>query len=513
MNLLRTAMNKTWEKLLALFGALGVLLPTSPLNMPFTFRDSGVFLYAGWRILHGEIPYRDVWDHKPPVIFYINALGLAIADHSRWGVWLIELILLFFAAFLGYLLIKRLFGVLPAALGLLLFCLSLVPLIQGGNFTTEYTLPLQFAALWLFHRADPSERPALNFFLIGLTGAIAFLTKQTAVGVWLAIVVYLTVQRVVTKRGGQWAREIVFIALGGSTFIALVALFFAVQGALPQFWSAAFEYNFVYSARAGGGLPARLEMIEKGIRPLARTGLFLFGAAGYLIAVGMTLPGRLSLKGALSPLLWIGLINLPIELILIGLPGRTFPHYYMTLLPVLALFSGLAFQRVFSLVSIWKDRPAMKYFLAAALAGFFLWSSFDNYLDQVYTYRRLTKSEAIVNYIRENTSPGDQVLIWGAETSVNYFAERKSPTRFVYQYPLHRPEYVTEEMIHEFLDDVIRSRPRLIVDTGTQDPLYGFPIVTAAIEEKTAYLASHYCAAQRIDSWTVYEYSEGGCDH
>jgi hypothetical protein len=506
-------MDKTWEKLLALFGALGVLLPTSPLNMPFTFRDSGVFLYVGWRILHGEIPYRDVWDHKPPVIFYVNALGLAIADNSRWGVWLIELVLLFFAALLGYLLIKRLFGILPAALGLLLFCLSLVPLIQGGNFTTEYTLPLQFAALWLLYHADQSERPALNFFLIGMAGAVAFFTKQTAVGVWLAIVVYLTVQKIFTKRGGQSGREIVFIALGGSTFIALVALFFAVQGTLPQFWSSAFEYNFVYSARAGSDLAARLDMIEKGIRPLARTGLFLFGAAGYIIAVGMILFGRRSMKGALSPLLWIGLVNLPIELILIGLPGRTFPHYYMTLLPVLALFSGLTFQRIFSLVSIWKDRPAMKHLLAAGLAGFFLWSSFDNYLNQVYTYRRLTRSETIVNYIQETTSPGDQVLIWGAESAVNYFAERKAPTRFVYQYPLHRTGYVTEEMIHEFLDDVIRDRPRLIVDTGTQDPLFGFPIVSDAIEEKTAYLTSRYCAAQRIASWTVYEYSEGGCDH
>lgn len=346
-----------------------------------------------------------------------------------------------------------------------------------------------------------------------MAGAIALLTKQTAIGIWLAIGVYLTAQRLFSKQAVQWVREMSFISLGGLTFIALTAVFFAMQGALLHFWSAAFEYNFVYSARAGSDFAARLDMIEQGIRPLARTELFLFGAAGYVIAIANILLRRLSTTSASFPLLFAGLINLPIELILIGAPGRTFPHYYMTLLPVLALFTGLTFQAVFSLFSIWKDRPAMKYLLAAGLAGFFLWSSFDNYLNQVYIYRRLTKSETIINYIRENTSPGDQVLIWGAETSVNYFAERKSPTRFVYQYPLHRTGYVTEGMIHEFLDDVIRNRPRLIVDTGTQDPLYGFPIITAAIEEKAVYLTSHYCPAQRIDSWTVYEYAEGGCDH
>jgi hypothetical protein len=107
MKFIQTLIEKTWEKLLVLFGALFVLLPVSPLNMPFTFRDSGVFLYLGWRILNGELPYRDIWDHKPPVIFYLNALGLAISGNSRWGVWAVELAFLFAVAFIGYLLIKK----------------------------------------------------------------------------------------------------------------------------------------------------------------------------------------------------------------------------------------------------------------------------------------------------------------------------------------------------------------------------------------------------------------------
>ena len=95
MKALRKIIDRSWEKLLVFSGALCVLLPVSPLNMKFSYSDSGVFLYTGWRILNGELPYRDVWDHKPPIIFYINALGLAIANNSRWGVWLIELHALF----------------------------------------------------------------------------------------------------------------------------------------------------------------------------------------------------------------------------------------------------------------------------------------------------------------------------------------------------------------------------------------------------------------------------------
>lgn len=69
---------------------VGILsLPTKE-NIPG--RDSGVFLYIGQQILDGSIPYRDIWDHKGPVIYYINAVGLFIGHGSLWGVWLVQLI-------------------------------------------------------------------------------------------------------------------------------------------------------------------------------------------------------------------------------------------------------------------------------------------------------------------------------------------------------------------------------------------------------------------------------------
>ncbi len=54
---------RAFEALLLL--ALGLLtleamLQAYPALRPFPERDSGVFLYTGWRILAGEVPYRDV---------------------------------------------------------------------------------------------------------------------------------------------------------------------------------------------------------------------------------------------------------------------------------------------------------------------------------------------------------------------------------------------------------------------------------------------------------------------
>ncbi|HJS19052.1 MAG TPA: glycosyltransferase family 39 protein [Anaerolineales bacterium] len=510
MQSLRNIIYKTWDKVLILLGVLCVLLPTSPLNMPLVYRDSGVFLYTGWRILSGELPYRDIWDHKPPVILYLNALGLAISEHSRWGVWLIEVILLFAAAFLGFQLIKRLFGVLPSVFSLMLWLLTLVFVLQGGNLTTEYTLPLQFAALFLVYHADRSSRPDWDFFLIGLTGAIAFFTKQTAIGTWIAIVIALTLQRLMSRQGRRWTRELMFLVLGGLTFSAIVILFFGLQGALPQFWSAAFEYNFAYASRAASSLTERLDAIVKGVRPLTRAWLFQLAMISYLLTIALILFRRNSVGKALT-LLLIGLVALPIELILIEIPGRTFAHYYMTLLPVLALFCGVALWGILSLTPDRKFLNISKYVFVFFLAGIVLWNSFDGYLNQLYIYRDFKKNEPVIQFIKENTSPDDQVLLWGAETAINYFAQRKSPARFVYQLPLSQENYAAASFIDQFYDDVIQNQPKFIIDTDTNEPLYRFPITNETIEEKISYLEAHYCLVRRIDSWKIYEYSESGC--
>jgi 4-amino-4-deoxy-L-arabinose transferase-like glycosyltransferase len=510
MKSLRNIINQTWEKLLVLCGALCVLLPTSPLNMPLAYRDSGVFLYIGWRILNGELPYRDVWDHKPPLIFYINALGLALTDNSRWGVWLIELAALFVAAYLGFQLIKRIFGIFPAVFSLVLWLLSLVPLLQGGNFTTEYTLPLQFTALWLAYDAERLKFSGWRFFLIGLTGAIAFFTKQTAVGMWIAIVIYLTLRKLSAGLIRQRLREISLIILGGVTVSMVMAGFFWAQGALPQFWSAAFEYNFVYASVTNSGLATRLDSILAGIKPLLRTGLFQVSMTGYIMAV-LFLIFKKNTASKFAEILFIGLLNLPIELMLAGISRKTYPHYFMTMLPVLALFTGMAVWTVISLTSKWKIPVLLRYAAAAGVTGFFIWTSFYSYMDQIFIYRKFTKNEPVINYIKEVTAPQDYVLLWGAETSVNYFSQRRSPTRFVYQYALEREGYVNEELILEFLKDVIQNRPQLIINTNSSKPIYEFPIHTESMDEKITYLQSHYCLVQDIDSWTVYQYSETQC--
>ena len=53
--------------------------------------DSAVFQYIARMILDGKMPYRDVFDHKGPLIYLFNTAGLFIS--KQIGLWIVELIL------------------------------------------------------------------------------------------------------------------------------------------------------------------------------------------------------------------------------------------------------------------------------------------------------------------------------------------------------------------------------------------------------------------------------------
>ena len=114
-----------------------VLLPDIPLLHPIPGRDSGVFLYAGQRLLQGVPPYESIWDHKPPAIFFIDAVGLLLGQGSLWGVWLLEIASLIFATLIGYTLLRRIFGTVPALIASVWSLITLAFLLEGGNLTED----------------------------------------------------------------------------------------------------------------------------------------------------------------------------------------------------------------------------------------------------------------------------------------------------------------------------------------------------------------------------------------
>lgn len=452
--------------------AFVALVPFMPSVHAIPFRDSGVFQYIGWRMLNGEVPYRDVWDHKPPLIFFVNALGLALGGGSRWGVWAIELASLVGANLIAFYLMRKAWGPFPALFGTCCAALATVVVFDGGNMTEEYALPLNFALLALYRKSETEgQRPGLVMAMGALTAA-AFLLKLNMIGVGFSVCLCLAIGRI---RAGRWrdlGSGIFFFALGAIIVLGACVAYFAHNDALQDLWETAIVYNFAYAEVTW---TERIASARQGLRLMLRAGILAPAALGF-VAACISLVRRSRLKDyQLDPLLPVLLLNLPVEIFLSSTTGRSYPHYYFAWIPALALLSAyfvsVLLQRSENGESLIPTLTSsrIRAICVGILCVFALYPArhWVNWIVKAREHHKgdLTQNELVV-FLKQNTREEESFLMWGAEASMNLTLRRRAPTRFVYQYALFAPYHPDTGVLDVFLTDLEDDPPKYIVDAS-----------------------------------------------
>jgi hypothetical protein len=427
--------------------AAAVLVPNHPAGR-VPSEDAGVFLYAARTLLDGGTPYLDVWDHKPPLVYFIDALGLAFGGTA--GVWALQVLALAITALLSLYALTLAFGRSAAVFGTIAWLVAAPRLFltdgQQTSYVEFFVLPLQWAALAIV-AARPDLRLAWPGALaLGVLAGLAVLLKPTLIGAWLAIALVM-----IWRLRGDAIARLVGVTAGGAAVLAVVALFFYSRGALASMVDQALRYNIAYSSFAP--LAERLLAIPEGLRLTSPSGLApLALAALYAMAA----------RRITSTLLLVAVIALPIELFL-ATSGRGYHYYFLPWLASLGVLAAFAASEVSRLL---EPRRATAVLVVAVLAM------------SVQPARLVTRlaatdddgiSRAAAAYIDARSGAGDTVLIWGARTEVLVLADRRAPTREVFQYaPLATRGYSAgRESVTAFLNQLTGARPLLIIDAST----------------------------------------------
>jgi len=419
--------------------AVVVLVPNHPAGRVLA-EDAGVFFYVAQRLFDGGMPYRDVWDHKPPGVYFVSALGLVLG--GRVGVWLVQIAFLVAAAVVGYRALTRDFGP-GAAFAASIAWLVAVPRLflefSQTQFAEFFALPLQFGALLLFAQPLAMSRA----LAIGALGGAALLLKPTLAAVWISIVVVMLFTRRVAA-----IRPIVAIAIGAALPLMVVTGWAIARGALADMIDQVFTYNSVYSAYSSAS--ERLASIAIGLRLTLPSGIAVIAAGAWLYA--------LAARRSAPPLLAVALVALPVELLFSAL-GRGYHYYFLPWLPSMSVLVA------FGVSELGRRAPPRAARLAVT-AGLVLMC-----IQPALLVARLATStddgriRGAAAYVAANTRPEDTVLVWGSSTEILALAERRAPTRYVYQYgPLATRGYATPARVDEFLADLERARPVMIID-------------------------------------------------
>lgn len=198
------------------------------------FDDKEIFKYAGLVIAKGGVPYRDFFDHKPPLIFFLNYAGLLF---NGWGLWLIDAALVLITSIIFFRLCKKYQSILPWLPPLLFNLLIRDQFVSFGiGMTREYTAI--FVLLFFCAMLSDSK---WKYYLQGIYTALVFFMQQDQILVVLPFIVYALLQQASTNK--RWITWLEFAA----SFIVVAVLivgYFVYHQSLRYFWEDAFAFNF-----------------------------------------------------------------------------------------------------------------------------------------------------------------------------------------------------------------------------------------------------------------------------
>jgi hypothetical protein len=204
--------------------------------------DKDVFRYAGMLLLKGGVPYKDLFDHKTPLIYFLNYTGLLLGP---WGLWLLDLGMALFSTTLFYRLCRNYRLSFPWLLPLLFNLMIRDFLVTPGiGMTREYTAFFQlifFCVLMGSHR--------YRLFCLGFLTALTFFMQQEQVLPLVPFLVYALPKTNVRQALSRVAR----MGIGFLAVTIPILLYLGSHHALADFWTDAILFNFqVYTAERPG---------------------------------------------------------------------------------------------------------------------------------------------------------------------------------------------------------------------------------------------------------------------
>ncbi|MGA4846060.1 ArnT family glycosyltransferase [Streptomyces sp. G5(2025)] len=379
-----------WRRLLPLLVALACATRLPSFRLPLWNPDEGYLAVQARILADGGELYETVVDRKPPLVPWLYAGAFALfGDSSLLPLKVLAVAAQLLTALLLASLARRRWGDTGGRTAGVLYLLISIGLnpedAQAATFEV-FMLPCTAAAMWCADRR--------RWGAAGAAVASAFLAKQTGGAVLLPALWLLW-------RGGAPRRDAPRLAVGLCGPVLAAALLTSPSGFL--FWTV--TGSGAYASFTG----SELHVLGRG---LVNAAILAAACAGLAPPVVRVL--RVARTGAGE--LWLWLAS-SVAAVLLGF--HFFGHYYLQLMPPLALLGTAALQilpRERTVRAIVTSGCACAVFLAWGLTA---------------PRPELTHATRLAEAVRAHTAPDARVLFWGMHPEGYWLADRTPTSRYL----------------------------------------------------------------------------------
>ena len=469
-------------------------------SQPFEM-DEGAYGYMGWGMLNGLVPYKDMYDQKPPGIFVLNSLVFLLFEPTALNVKIFATIYSLGTVLAVFMVTRKLAGREEGCLAALLYGIfSCGPHIQGGGVNSEVfmVLPYTLAAYFLLKLAETGSRR--NYLYFGFWTSLACTIKQVALVNFLWLSIYLLI-RIWQRRQLDTVPRVLtdglLVVLGAVIPWVPFLLYFYVKDALGYFYFWQVSFNFQYMAQGPQGLPHLSLFGVRMISVLSENGFLWLAAVTGIVCRWPIIRRKVETSEdeteQRQQMAWILMALWPIfSFIGVTLGKRFFPHYFIQLIPSLAVLGGAGLMDLIRKVRgrgiDFLRRPAgfgLVVVFALAFVSFVM-ADAPYYLKyngmqislRQYNTPLFSVTRYIGKYLKARTEPSDLIYVWRVNPEINFYALRKSPTPYlihsIMSYNLPRDPQ------EEVMASLHRSPPKYIV---LMEEIVEFPALKNFIKE------------------------------
>ncbi|MCL1943247.1 MAG: hypothetical protein FWF54_06850 [Candidatus Azobacteroides sp.] len=220
----------------------------SPIYPPCT-KDDSLFILIGKSILDGKILYKDLFDHKGPVLFYMDSLGQLIYP-DQTGAFIYTVINL---SIILYVIRKiSLFFIKPNQIWIIIASfLSLFFITNEGNSNESKSLLFIFIPLFLilkYYFSNKKSHPLLYSFIYGICSSLVIFIRINNAVALCAIILSLVIFLIINK---EW-KNLLFNTL---TFLFsfilicfIICFYFYINNAFYDMIEGTFLHNLKYAS-------------------------------------------------------------------------------------------------------------------------------------------------------------------------------------------------------------------------------------------------------------------------
>ncbi len=473
---------------------LVLLLRLPNLFEPYWYGDEGIYLTIGQSMNKGAKLYTEIIDHKTPLIYYLARVQTQLNFRLLNIAWMLVTTTAF------YYFAKKLLGSvkLTAIAGLIFVLLTTLPWLEGhipngelfvlGFVLTGFLVLSKSSYFKNFLAGKPiTKTNPLALYLCGVLIGLGILTKVPAIldlGTAFSIAYFSWINLFSIK---NWKASIVqlfkqivqllHILFGVLAPIVLSIIYFGSIGSGKDYLDFGLLYNFRYAG--SWGLPFTNQFLVQSFT--------LPGKALYLIGLVLLIT---FLKKHLKPALQFILFWFAADLFASLLSNRPYPHYFIQLVPPLALLLAVGFDYAKKLFAVGKLNYDLKKIIPISLSVLVIslfvsvmvllefrpYQTFSYYRNwfklatgqmSKEDYRQTFDSLMRDNYkaapmIKATGSP--DLFIWGTNPMLYALTETQPTGRFTVSF--HIKDF---DAFGETARDVVKKQPPFIVVMKNED--------------------------------------------